>query len=77
MEARPEGTVVLAFTVGTDGKPSGIKVVRGLGKGLDEKAVESMEQWRFVPATSGVETIPAKAQAEISFRLSAREANSK
>ena len=69
VEAKLEGTVVLALTVETDGKPSEITVIRGLGKGLDEKAVECLEQWRFAPAENGMGTISAKARAEIIFRL--------
>jgi TonB family protein len=77
-EAKVEGTVVLAFTVESDGKASEITVIRGLGKGLDEKAVESLAQWRFAPARNGMGTASAKAGAEMMFRLSQAQAtNSK
>jgi TonB family protein len=76
VEAKVEGTVVLAFTVESDGKASKITVIRGLGKGLDEKAVECLEQWRFAPARNGTGTTSAKARAEVVFRLSQAQATS-
>jgi periplasmic protein TonB len=67
--AKIEGDVSLSLTIGTDGVPSDIKVVRGLGMGLDEKAVECLQQWRFEPATSHGEPVSTKAKVVISFRL--------
>jgi protein TonB len=49
--------------------PSEIKVVRGLGSGLDEKAVECLQQWRFTPAMRNGEPVPEKASVEINFRI--------
>jgi hypothetical protein len=37
LDAKVQGVVVLSFVVAVDGMPSEIKVVRGLGSGLDEK----------------------------------------
>jgi len=68
-EARLQGTVFLATIIGIDGIPSEIKVVKGLGKGLDEKAVECLQKWRFKPGTRDGEPIPVKATVEINFRL--------
>src|SRR5580658_1304853 len=50
-EAGLEGTVALATVIEIDGVPSDIRVVKGLGKGLDEKAIECLKKWRFKPAT--------------------------
>jgi periplasmic protein TonB len=50
-KAKHQGTVLLTIEVGEDGKPHGIRVVSGLGLGLDEKAIEAVSQWRFKPAT--------------------------
>jgi len=44
LDAKIEGIVILSSTIWANGVPSDIKVVRGLGKGLDEKAVECLRQ---------------------------------
>lgn len=69
LEAKLQGVVVLATIVTAEGIPSEIKVVRGLGMGLDEKAIECLRQWRFTPGTRMGEPIPVRAQIEIRFRL--------
>ena len=69
MDAKLQGTVILSALVGIDGVPSDITLVRRLGKGLDEKAVEFLRQWRFSPGLSHGEPIPVKVTVEIMFRL--------
>jgi protein TonB len=49
-EAKLEGTVLVSFDVLADGTPTNLQVVEGLGKGLDEKALEALSQFRFKPA---------------------------
>jgi periplasmic protein TonB len=49
LDAKLQGVVILSAIVGIDGAASNIKVVRGLGQGLDEKAVACVGQWRFSP----------------------------
>jgi TonB family protein len=69
LDAKTEGEVILSLMIGEDGAPSDIKVVRGLGMGLDEKAAECLRQWRFRPATNHSEPVSAKVTVEIDFRL--------
>jgi TonB family protein len=69
LEAKLQGNVILSFLVGKDGAPSGIQVVRGLGMGLDEKAVECLKLWRWKPATRYGEPVSTKATLEMTFRL--------
>jgi periplasmic protein TonB len=69
LDAKVQGVVVLSFVVAVDGMPSEIKVVRGLGSGLDEKAVECLEQWRFTPATRNGEPVREKVTLEMNFRI--------
>ena len=70
LAAKIEGDVILSAMIGADGVPSDIKVVRGLGMGLDEKAVECLQQWRFKPATNYFsERASAKATVRMNFRL--------
>jgi TonB family protein len=48
-----EGTVVLYAEVTPYGEAEGVRVLRSLGLGLDQKAVEAVRQWRFEPAFTG------------------------
>jgi protein TonB len=52
-----------------DGVPQDVKVLRGLGLGLDEKAVEAVQGWRFKPATRGGEPVAVTAQVEVNFQI--------
>jgi protein TonB len=45
-----EGTVTLEVTVGRDGKVLQVKVVRGIGYGLDEAAIRALKSATFKPA---------------------------
>jgi len=47
---RVQGSVLLAVTVTPGGSATDIHVSKGLGFGLDEKAVETVRAWRFNPA---------------------------
>ena len=67
--AKYSGSALLSIEIGADGVPVNVVVVRGLGLGLDEKAVEAITQWRFKPATLGGEPVAVSAQVEINFRL--------
>lgn len=49
-EARCQGRVVLYMEVGPLGLAERIRVIRGLGLGLDQKAIEAVQQWLFEPA---------------------------
>jgi TonB family protein len=64
-----QGVVVLSVTVATDGSTHDIKIVKGLGYGLDEKAVEAARRWKFKPALKDGEPIEKEIAAEVSFRL--------
>jgi protein TonB len=65
-----QGTVLLRFVVTASGNTKDIQVVRGLGLGLDQKAIAAVRSWRFKPAV-GPNGKPAAVimVAEISFRL--------
>jgi TonB family protein len=67
--AKYSGGVLLSIEIGADGVPVNVVVVRGLGLGLDEKAVEAVTQWRFKPATLDGEPVAVSAQVEVNFRL--------
>jgi TonB family protein len=52
--AELEGTVVVAAAAGEDGRAKDLSVSKSLGLGLDEKAIEAVQQWRFQPDTKSV-----------------------
>ena len=64
-----QGVVVLSLTVGVDGNTHDITVERGLGYGLDEKAVETVSQWKFKPALKDGVPIEKEIKVEVNFRL--------
>jgi len=67
--AKYQGKVVLYLEVGPDGTPRNIRIVRDLGFGLGEQAVDAVSQWQFKPGTrDGVPVIVA-ATIEVNFRL--------
>jgi periplasmic protein TonB len=68
-KAKYSGSVMLSIVVNTDGKAQDIKVVKSLGMGLDEKAIEAVQKWRFKPGTRQGVAVNVKAQIEVNFRL--------
>ena len=66
-EAGLEGTGVLKVVVRSDGRADNFQVDRGLGMGLDEKAIAAVEQWRFRPAMKDGEPVAIRATIEVSF----------
>jgi TonB family protein len=48
-KAKYQGTVVLYIEVDEKGLPRNLKVLRALGLGLDEKAIQAVQKWKFRP----------------------------
>ena len=68
-KAKWQGTVVLSCVVDDQGRPQGLKIVRSLGLGLDQKAIEAVEKWRFKPGMKDGKAVPVMATIEVNFRL--------
>ena len=68
-KAKYQGTVMLAVEVWEDGLAHNIRVLRSLGLGLDEKAVEAVKQWKFSPGKKDGKPVRVAAQIQVSFRL--------
>jgi len=64
-----DGEVLLSVVIDEKGVPQNIRVIRPLGKGLDEKAVEAVQQWRFRPGVKNGEPVKTIAQVIVNFRL--------
>jgi TonB family protein len=63
------GTVLLSIVIEPDGTATNFQIVKGMGFGLDEKAVEAIGQWRFSPGAKDGVPVPVKANIEVNFRL--------
>jgi len=64
-----QGNVVLSLIVDPLGKVRQIRVARSLGMGLDEKAVEAVQKWRFVPGMKDGRPVAVQVNVEVTFRL--------
>jgi TonB family protein len=68
-QAKLQGTVVLYIEVDPTGQVLNPKVIRGLGLGLDEKAIEAVVQWKFRPGLEDGKPVTVTANVECNFRL--------
>lgn len=68
-KAKYQGVVVLNIIVGTDGKVHNPRVVRSLGMGLDEKAVEGIKTWKFDPSKKDGRAVAVEMNIEVTFNL--------
>ena len=68
-KAKFQGTVVLFVVVDEHGNPRDLRVIRPLGLGLDQKAVEAVEKWKFRPGMKDGKPVPVQATIEVNFRL--------
>jgi len=72
LKAKLQGTVLVQIIIDEAGMPTHLTVLRSLGLGLDEKALEAVKQWRFSPATKGGKPVAVLATIEVNFRLGKR-----
>ena len=68
-KAKFQGTVVLMVVVDEKGNPRDLKVIRPLGLGLDQKAIEAVEKWKFRPGMKDGKAVAVQATIEVNFRL--------
>ena len=64
-----QGTVRLTVDIDPSGVAQNIEVSRSLEPGLDQKAIESVQQWRFKPGTKDGAPVTVRATIEVNFRL--------
>jgi periplasmic protein TonB len=68
-KAKYQGTVTLSAIIGPDGRPRNLRVVRSLGMGLDEKALEKVKTWLFEPGKRNGQPVSVAMTLEVDFRL--------
>jgi TonB family protein len=67
---RIEGIVLLQAIIRKDGTVDSFKIIRGLGYGLDESAVNTIAtKWRFKPGTLGGNPVDVPTRIEVRFLL--------
>jgi periplasmic protein TonB len=65
-----QGTVTLRVLVGADGRAQDVRVIKSVGFGLDERAIDTVRNWKFVAARdSSKHTVAAWVTIEAQFRL--------
>ena len=68
--AKYQGVVLVSIIVDAQGHPQNARVVRALGMGLDEKALEAVMKYKFKPAMKDGRTpVPVPMNVEINFHL--------
>jgi periplasmic protein TonB len=68
-KAKFAGNVLVNLWVDTNGLPSHVRVIRGVGMGLDEKAVEAVRQYRFKPAMENGKPVLVELNIEVNFQI--------
>ena len=68
-KAKLQGTVILYVEVDPTGRARNLRVVRSLGLGLDEKAMEAVSRWKFRPGYKDGRPVTVIATIEVNFRL--------
>ena len=64
-----EGDVVLEIIVRADGSVGNIRVRRSLGAGLEQKAIEAVRQWKFLPAKRHGTPVDVVVDVSVGFKL--------
>ena len=68
--AKYQGVVLVSVIVDAQGNPQDPRVVRALGMGLDEKALEAVRKYRFKPAMrDGRTPVAVMVNVEVNFHL--------
>ena len=64
-----EGDVVLEIVVKDDGSVGDVRIIKGLGGGLDRRAVDAVRQWRFSPARRLGVAVDVMVEVAVEFKL--------
>jgi periplasmic protein TonB len=68
-KAKFSGNVEVALIVDENGNPSHVHVVRPIGMGLDEKAVEAVQQYKFKPGTKDGKPVKVNLYIDVDFKI--------
>jgi len=68
-KAKFSGNVEIYLIVDEHGNPTHIRVTRGAGMGLDEKAIEAVRQYKFKPGTLNGKPVKVDLYIDVEFNL--------
>ena len=68
-KAKYQGTVIVLIVIDAQGNVTDSRIVKPLGLGLDEKAIETIKTWKFKPGMRNGTPVPVRMMVEVSFRL--------
>jgi protein TonB len=68
-KAKVAGNVLVNLWVDTNGNPSHVRVIRGVGMGLDEKARDAVMQYKFKPAMENGKPVLVELNVEVNFQI--------
>lgn len=63
------GNVLVNLVVDQNGIPTNVRIVRGIGYGLDEEAVEAVRKYRFKPAMENGQPVPVELNLMVNFQI--------
>ena len=64
-----EGEVVLEIVVRHDGRVGDVRVLKGLGAGLDQQAIQAVRRWTFAAATRKGRPVDVIVEVAVEFTL--------
>ena len=59
----------MEIVVRRDGSVGDVRITKGLGGGLNERAAQAVRQWRFAPATRLGSPVDVIVEVGVEFRL--------
>jgi len=68
-KAKYQGIVTLSAVIGVDGRARDLRLLRTLGMGLDQKAIDAVKTWRFKPGMKDGQPVPVQIDIEVVFNL--------
>lgn len=67
--AKYQGVCIVGLVVDIYGNPQRVHIVRPLGMGLDEKAMEAVREYKFKPAQLKGKNVAVEVNIEVNFRI--------
>jgi protein TonB len=68
-KAKFMGIVLVNLIVDANGNPQNVHVLRGVGMGLDQKAVEAVKQYKFKPAKEAGKPVAVELNVQVDFQI--------